>query len=348
MVDEIEAEFGVVERLGIPAKRDAPLPRVAGLPIRRARHAEETAVPIAKAAGADEAPRRRRVAAGQCDVHRRDQVRQRPALRGRRVRTAQVRNEGAGVVIRQIGYRAARRAVVVGREIGARRVDAGLRPSQLPEPFDRQFGSRRGGDRRHRNRQKPLAQLGPGLAQPGYVERADHVHPPLDERALAPVQNQIADARLHRHLAEVAPGRQIQVEHFQIVPRTVARLVGERRAVPLLEVLEIDEALHPSERAERAEVHVQLADEARGVADYPAVVVQIAVVGIDTDDLVVAVADAIRHAVRERGVEAHPGPAGFEFDGRRRRDGESRQREDSRPRRRPANARGPHRRGRHR
>ena len=116
----------------------------------------------------------------------------------------------------------------------------------------------------------------------------------------------LAEPEIDDGFADVERCRGVRVEHLQILPHPILRIIAQRSAFPCpVLVLEVDEPGGSDERAEVAGADVEIGCELRGVADEAAVVVEIAVVAVGVlGQDAVALLDAEGHAVRNRRIQA--------------------------------------------
>ena len=125
-----------------------------------------------------------------------------------------------------------------------------------------------------------------------------------------------AEPQIERRAADVERAGGVEVEHVDVLPHPLLRLVAQRGALPLVVlVLEVEEPGDAGEGAEVADFDVEIAGELGGVADDAAAVVEVAVVVVGAGrQNVAAPADADGYAVRDGGVQAPPELAGAELD----------------------------------
>ena len=311
IVEEVEAELGIVQVFRQVAHRESPLTGVFGGAVRAAQHAGEVGI--------------------ECRLFR-----QRRGPRcGTWTSTQGCREFGDGSKVtidewRQIAKPESlvplqglvgqqplhdignhrlprpRPNVVDAREVAADRIDFSLLPVELVEPFHRKRVGRRNRQRRQPDRQQRLAKLRARQPQLAHVEVVDGVDAVGNEGALAPVEHVPAEAHVDNRIACVERSGDIGVEQFEILADAILRCFAQLGAFPCpVLVLEVDESGGPDERTEVAGTDVEVGRELRRVADDSAVVVQIAVVAVCVcGQRAVALLDTEGHPVRDRGVQA--------------------------------------------
>ncbi len=176
VVDEVEAELGVVVLRQQVAQREAVLTSVARIVILRAR--------------------RHQLAVG---VHRED------AGGVVLVVAAPVTGIRDDPVLAD---------EIVGAEEDAAAVDLGLLPLGHPGRLERQIVGELLHGPHHRCRGQRFLQLGAGHAQLAHVDRVEHVDAVQNERALAPAHHLVADADEESAPADVELGVSVEVEQF--------------------------------------------------------------------------------------------------------------------------------------
>ena len=306
IVDEVEAELGLVQILGEVTDRQPPLSRVPGRGVRAARDAGE--VPVGGDRGRRGRVRRRQCGKGAID-HRPGERTERVAIvfPGRKVAHHRLPRS--------------RSRIVGDGEVASDRVDMGLLPGELVEARHRQGIGRRDLRRGHPDGQQRFAQFRARLAELAHVEGVDGGDAVRDEGALPPVEHVLAEAQVDGRVADFERGGDIRVEQPDIAAHALLRLLAQPGAVPLaVPVLEVDEAGGPDERAEPAGLDVEVGGELGDVADNTPVVVEVAVVAVGlAGERPVAVLDPEGHALGDRGIDAPLDLAAAELHRARRR-----------------------------
>ena len=279
MVQEMEAELGIPQRLGEVAQRDSPLAGVVRLAVILAECVQKPGV--------------------RPDAERCEGV---GLWRQAQARIAEELCAGDG------NHRplCPRPHVVGDREVAAHRVDPGLLPLDLVEALDGEHVGRRHRGRGHPHRHQRLAQLRARQPELAHVEGVDGVDPVLDEGALAPVEHVLAEPEVDGRVAGIERSGHVEIEHLEVLRHPILRVGVQVGALPRpVLVLEVDEPGHAGEGPEAAGADVEVAGELGGVADQAAVVVEVAVVVVGLGrQLGIALGDAVGQAVGDRRIQA--------------------------------------------